>query len=360
MLDGIQRQELSAALLSAFPALADFDLMLRSRVNQRRERVSAVAAMPDVISAVVEAAEDEFWTPSLIAGACAARGGNPDLQAFIAGYPALDPAQAPAAPVNHYEVTFFVGGRVFLCRSDLRKHLQLFGRGTNSRVLVVNGERGSGKTYSKDFVGYLLQFDPAKQTERNRLAYVDLDQYVTDLESLALKIGRALTLDPATIPRQSKADKEQDSRWLPDLYAWLCGGVNTGDHDVWWLVLDGFRVQSLPPEALDLIDMLGNFADTETTRLRLILLNYPRPDSLPFSFREDIPKPVLKRADIEHFVEGVYRRSGKPADPALVTQAVDDILSQVEQQLAKPSAERHHELRVLSLALTNAAKQLLK
>ena len=48
MLEETQRLELIAALVSAYPQLADFDLMLRTRVNQMRERLSAVAAMPDV------------------------------------------------------------------------------------------------------------------------------------------------------------------------------------------------------------------------------------------------------------------------------------------------------------------------
>jgi hypothetical protein len=359
MLDALQRQELSAALFSAFPVLADLDLMLRTRVNQRRERISPVAAMPDVISAVIQAAEDEFWTPNLIAGALAARGGNPDLQQFIARYPALNPAATPAKPVDHYDATFFVGWRVFLCRAKIRNTLKKFGRGANSRVMVVNGPRGTGKTYSKDFIGYLLQFDPVIQTLENNLVYVDLDQYVTDLGSVALKIGRALNLDPNTLPPRNGFDKEQDSRWLSELYAWLCGGIKGGAHDLWWLVLDGFRVQNLPPEGLDLIDMLANFADTETTRLRLILLNYPRPDAVPFAFHEDIPTPVLQRADVEQFVRCLYDYSGDNASPAIVTQTVDEILKQVQEQLKKPPAEPHQELKFLSLALTRTAQRLL-
>ncbi len=357
MLEPIQKQELCAALFSAFPVLTDFDLMLRTRVNQRRERIAPNAATPVVIAAVVDTAEFEFWTPNLIAGAVDMNKGNPDLQAFIARYPNLNPANAQAQPVNHYDTTFFVARRVFLRRPDIRKLLSKLG-GMNTRVLRVNGDRGTGKSYSKDFIGYLLQFDPARQTEQNRLEYVDLDKNVSDLKSLALKIGGALDLSPQTLPPRSTSDPEQDSRWVQDLYSWLVKGVKGGTHDVWWLVLDGF-VQTLPSEALDLIDMLGNFADNETTRLRLILLNYPRSNSLPFSFSEYIEKPVLKREDVEQFVEGIYAKSGKKAPPDVVTQTVDGILQLVKQELAKPPAEPHDELRVLSLALTRTAQKLL-
>jgi len=358
VLEAVQKQELSEALFSAFPVLGDFDLMLRTRVNQQRERMSPVAAMPDVIDAVVNTADHEFWIPNLISGAWQVRNGNPQLQAFIAKYPALDPTARPAPPVNHYDTTFFVARRVFLRRSEIRDLLKQLG-GTNTRVLRVNGERGTGKTYSKDFVGYLLQFDPARRTERNRLEYVDLDKNGTDLQSVALRIGGALDLDPQTLPPRSSADKEQDSRWLPDLYAWLVQGIKGGAHDVWWLVLDGF-VQTLPSEALDLIDMLGNFADVETTRLRLILLNYPRTNSLPFSFYEEIAKPVLEEEHVRQFVESVYTKSGKDAASSLITTTVKDILQQVQQELAKPPNQPHDELKILSLALTRAAQKLLR
>ena len=361
MLDGTQREELCAALFSAFPTLPAFDFMLLSRVNQRRDRVSTAigVGLPIVILEVIKAAEDEFWTPNLIAGACAAAGANPDIRALLAKYPELDPGAAPAQPVNHYDAHFLVGRRVFLCRPGLRGNLKRIGQGNETRVLVVTGQRGSGKTYSKDFIGYLLQFDPAYQAQRNQLAYADLDQFVDGLETLARRIGTALQLDPATLPPRPKDDKEQDSRWVPDLFNWLVKGVNAGNTDVWWLVLDGFRVQTLPQAGLDLIDQLADYADNVTTRLRLVLLNYPRADALQFSLREDIPGATLDRPDIEKFIQTIYDQSGKPADAQRVSQAVDEILVQVGAQVAKDPAQPYLQLRLLSLALTRAARQLL-
>lgn len=358
MLDETQRLELIAALVSAYPQLADFDLMLRTRVNQMRERLSATAAMPDVITAVVKAAESEFWIRNLIAGAVAHHGNNPALADFIARNQALTPGAAAAAPVNHYAATFFVGFRVFLNRPALRANIQQVGRGKSSRVCVVTGPRGTGKTYSRSFVGYLLQFDPDLPSTRNHLVYLDLDQYALDLEGLALRIGGALGLKPDTLPKRPPSAKEQDSRWLPDLFDWLRNHVLAGPPDVWWLILDGFRVQTLPPEALDLIDLLADFSDEQTTQLRLILLNYPRHG--PFWSKEEIVTPVIKRADIEAFVQSVYQESGATADTARVTQAVDEILTQVQKKLAEPTSEPHQELQFLSLALTNTARQLLR
>jgi len=248
---------------------------------------------------------------------------------------------------------------VFLCRPGLRGNLKRIGQGNETRVLVVTGQRGSGKTYSKDFIGYLLQFDPAYQAQRNQLAYADLDQFVDGLETLARRIGTALQLDPATLPPRPKDDKEQDSRWVPDLFNWLVKGVNAGNTDVWWLVLDGFRVQTLPQAGLDLIDQLADYADNVTTRLRLVLLNYPRADALQFSLREDIPGATLDRPDIEKFIQTIYDQSGKPADAQRVSQAVDEILVQVGAQVAKDPAQPYLQLRLLSLALTRAARQLL-
>lgn len=368
MLTPLQRDELVAALIDAFPTLNKLDQMLTMKVRQHRPSITPDGPLDEVTLRVVTRAEREFWTRNLIAGARAASAapGNALLAAFLAAHPALDPGTAPPA-VDHYDARFLVGGRVFLCRPDFRRALREIGEGLSSRVLIVHGDRGTGKTYSKDFVGYLLQFDPVRRAERFKFAYVDFDQQEGTLEILARRIATALGMNPATIPTRPMSDKEQDSRWLPDLYQWLSDGITAGAYDVCWLMLDGFRV-SLPTEGLDLIQMLGEFADVGgTNRLRLVLLNYPRLDALPFSHVEAIAAPPITRADIETFLADVFSRTGQPAEAALVTAAADSIEQQVERQLEQQlrarvissPVEPHVRLHHLNVALSKTAQKLL-
>ncbi|HTV01057.1 MAG TPA: effector-associated domain EAD1-containing protein [Luteitalea sp.] len=361
----LQRDELVAALVDAFPTLTKLDQMLALKVRQHRPSITPDGPLDDVVLRIVLRAERDFWTRNLIAGARAATPGNPLLQEFLAAHPTLDPGTVTAA-VDHYSAKFLVGGRVFLCRPGFRSALREIGEGLSSRVLVVYGDRGTGKTYSKDFVGYLLQFDPVRRAERYKFAYVDVDQQDATLENLARRIATALGMDPTTIPSRPASDKEQDSRWLPDLYQWLSDGINAGAYEVWWLVLDGFRV-SLPNEALDLIQMLGEFADVGTDRLRLVLLNYPRVDALLYSHVEAITAPPITRSDIEAFLTEVFSRAGDPPDPAVVTAAADSIDQQVDRQVAQLLAthaisspvEPHVRLKHLNVALSRTAQKLL-
>ena len=361
-----QRSQLVDALVDAFPTLAKLDQMLTLKVRQHRPLITPDGPLDDVALSVVRSAERDFWTHKLIAGAKAAAPGNPLLRAFLADNPDRDPGTASPA-VDHYDARFLVGGRVFLCRPDFRGALRQIGEGLSSRVLIVHGDRGTGKTYSKDFVGYLLQFDPVRRAERHRFAYVDVDLQEGTLETLARRLATALGMDPATIPARPTSDKEQDSRWLPELHQWLADGITAGAYDVCWLVLDGFRV-SLPAEGLDLIQMLGEFADVGgTDRLRLVLLNYPRLDALPFSHVETIAAPPITRADIEAFLADVFTRAGQSPEAALVRAAADSIDRQVEQQIAQllstnsatAPVEPHVRMKHLNLALSKTAQKLL-
>ena len=171
---------------------------------------------------------------------------------------------------------------------------------------------------------------------------------------MALRIGRKLNLDPATMPAQRG---EQDSRWSGELFDWLVGAF--AQDEVWWLILDGFRVQTLPQEVLDMIDRLGDYADTMTSRLRLILLNYPRPEALPFGLLENIEADPIRPAHLADFVKAVYRQSGKPFDQASVDAAVTSIVTQVDQQIAKHPENQDARLAYLSRALTVAANNIL-
>ena len=332
MLSALQRQALGTAIVDACPTIERLDQMLLFRVHQHRARITPEAPLPEMAVRIVERAEREFWTTNLIAGLAAFTPNNVQVRAFLDAYPELDPRGAPPA-VNHYGAEFLVGGRLFLCRPDLRRVLREMGEGLSSRVLVVNGSPVTGKTFTRDFVSYVLEFDPARRSEGFRFAYLDLDQQESTLETVAKRLAFALGMDPETIPKRPTADREQDSRWLPDLHQWLCDGITRATYPGCWLLVDGFRV-SLPAAGLDLIQMLAEFADIGANgRLRLLLLSFPRADALPYSNVEVIGVPPLARPDTEAFLADVFTRAGQTADTALVRAALDSVDVLVEDEL---------------------------
>ncbi len=365
MLSPLQRQALCYALASVCPTFDALAQMLRFRTNQQLERITAKAGVDEMCVRIVEHAENEFWTANLIAGLVATGAANGEVVALLAAYPELDPRGAPPA-VNHYDAKLLVGGRLFLSRPDLRRALREMGEGISSRVLIVNGEPVTGKSFTHMFVSYVLEFDPSRRSEGFRSAYIDLDQKEWTLETLAKQIAFALKMDPETMPKRPASDPEQDSRWLPQLHQWLCDGITTATYPGCWLILDGFRV-SLPAAGLDLIQMLAEFADIGANgRLRLVLLNFPRADALPYSGVEVIGAPPLGRRETEAFLADVFAHAGQPHDAVLVQAALQSVETQVDQKLQALRAGNPDDpdlprkrLQLLNVALSRTAKRLL-
>jgi hypothetical protein len=360
MLTPFQRGDLGGALFAAFPDLPTFDAMLGT-INQHRQRMHAgqAAGLLEIIDRVIEFAEQEFWTPNLLTGADRGAHDNIELRKFFGDYPSLAPGVGQPPTVDHFSSQFLVGQRVFLCRQDLRTNLRNLGQGANSRVLVVTGPRGGGKTYSQNFIGYLLQVEPRYRASTTVMRYVPLDQFVDSLAALASRLGGALGLPAGQIPPRPDEGKEQDSRWMPEIFSWLTNAIQATPNTTWWLILDGF--QALPQSGLDLIDRLIDHTDFGTTNLRLILLNYPqaRITALPLQYQENIPSATLDSKDVEAFIRKVYALSGKTADDVLVTGTVKDIFDQVANEVAKDPEKPYRHLALLNLALTNSARRLL-
>ncbi len=362
MLSPLQREALCAALEDVCPTIEALDRMLKFRANQQRARITPAAPLPDMAARIVDHAEREFWTTNLIAALVAQAATNPSVVTLLENHPGLDPRGAPAA-VDHYTAEILVGGRLFLSRPALRRVLREIGEGLHSRVLVVNGDPVTGKSFTRTFVSYVLEFDPPRHSEGFRTVYLDLDQQGWTLETFAKQIAFSLLIDPETIPARPASDPEQDSRWLPRLVQWLCDGITNAAYPGCWLILDGFRV-SLPAEAYDLIHMLAEFADVGGNgRLRLLLLNYPRPDALLYKHEEVITSPPLTRPEMEAFLCNVFRRSGRPADPAVVQTALDSVVRQVEEQVTRRNVNGDDaprlRLQLLNVALGRTAQRLL-
>src|SRR4051794_8625659 len=78
-LNGPQRQQLHAALQSAYPDMDRLALMLSIRCDRRLADISAPGPLPIVVLHVIEAAQAEGWLGELIAGARESNPGNANL-----------------------------------------------------------------------------------------------------------------------------------------------------------------------------------------------------------------------------------------------------------------------------------------
>lgn len=357
----LPRQPLVAALLDAFDT-AGFDAMLSTQLNMSRQHIIAGTGgegLDDLVAKVVAYYDVRYGAINLIRGALAANPMAAKLNEFITTYPEWDPAKH-AAPGDPLATLIIRGYRVFLKRVEFREILRNFGVPPNSRVLAIDGDRFTGKTYSQYFLHYMFETHPAWAASKNQAGCIDLDSYSNPLspEELAYEIGKQLSLDPANKPPPSKG--EQDPRRIPDLIDWLRKQVKTGPFDVSWIVLDGFRTKVQPTATHDLIRALMNAVDGDSdwARARLLLINYKTfidSDIADFISAETISP--IDRPDVEEFFHAVYGLTKKNVQPEQVTQTVNDVWGQAEKEM-----ERRGEgpfLKYLNSGLSRAARKLL-
>ena len=355
----LPRKELVDALVAAFD-VNTFDAMLSDHLNIRRDRLIAgtgLVGFDDIVSKIVQIADERRWVIELVRAALTANPGNLDLRTFLARNAAYDPAKQPQSPQNCFLSAFMRARRVFLKRDAFRDRLQKIGTPTESRVLAIDGERFTGKTYSRDFLSFLQQNEPAWAGTRHQVHYIDMDKGVFEPEDLARVIGSRLGLAPATIP----PDKgEQAARRIPDLIDWMVVGFQHAPADCWWLVIDGFRVMVHPTATHDLIRALIDAVEHDVDNIRLILLNYKDfldIDTSTYILTEKID-PIDEQKDVPQFFRHVYTLSKKSFTDADIEQTVGNVLKQLEAEVAKRGKEER--MKLLSLGLTKAAGELLK
>jgi hypothetical protein len=352
------RKELVDALVNAFDP-ATFDRMLSDHLSIRRERLVTGDGLgfDQIVSKIVQLADERGWVIGLIRAAITANPNNPALRTFLAANGAYDPAKHLADPQCCFLSVFMRSKRVFLRREEFRDKLQRIGRPLEPRVLAISGERFTGKTYSRDFLVYLQENEPAWAGAEHKIHYIDMDAGALEPEDLARVIGRRLGLDPLQMP----GDKgEQAARRIPNLVDWLVMGFQNSQANFLWLILDGFRVMVHPGATHDLIRGLIDAVEHDVDKVRLILLNYHKyldVDVLGYILTENI-EPIDVRKDVPQFFRHVYTLSKRSFNDADVDQTVDNILKQVEVEVAKRGQEER--MKLLSLGLTRAATELLK
>ena len=353
----LSRKELVDALSDAFDAIT-FDRMLSDYLNIRREILvgaTGLAGFDVIVSMVVEIADERRWVIDLIRAALAARPGSQKLNQFIAKYPAYDPAHQ-TAPQTYFLSVFMRSRRVFCKRDQFRQKLQRIGAPNESRVLAIDGDRKTGKTYSQDFLNYLLENEPG-WAGKQQIIYIDMDDCVFEPEDLVRIIGQRVGLDPATMP----PDKgEQAPRRIPALMEWIIPGLKNSATDIWWLILDGFRVKVHPAATHDLIRAIVDATERDQKKVRMILLNYKEYldlDIVTFILTEEI-EPIDEDKDLPDFFRHVYTLSKRPFSNDDIDQTIKKVRQQVNDEVLKRGSD--WRMKLLSIGLTKAANELLK
>jgi len=313
------------------------DLFGKTRDMGIARLVRAVVQLLDQQSHERDGVEEEAREPTAHARLAAGEGDTAHDRAEPLDARLSREAASHTAPPARYQDETGERHLVVLDRAALTQALgQLADRASQTKILVVNGPRGSGKSFTFQII---VRF--AEQVQTIRLAYVDLaHDPVPGPVDLARELALRMGLSPDPVP----PEHAQAARYVRELAIWLVGRAQASDRD-WWWTLDGLSSPALPAETRDLVRALA--AEVRyASSVRLVLLDFNEPlsaDVWPFVFREELP-PIGER-EVRDFIHDLAVRQGIAITPpmldGLVSEAlgylpvVTDRLGEVSARLSK-------------------------
>ena len=343
-----ERQALIAALQQTFDG-ARFTTMLLT-MDKRLENLVPPGNHLQNVEGVVWIADQEGWAWSLVDAAHAAAPLSNFLNAFIKAYPEYDPAKGVAQIADYLMAHTLRGGRCFIDRTDLRGKLGLL-RTAESRVLIVTGDRRTGKTYTRELVNFVCD-----KTASYKAINADLDRSPFDALALAEHLGAQLGLDRQTIPKQ---DQEQKTRFTLRLCDWLLSPIVGSANTTYWFIFDGFREQPLLPDTRDLLSELALRAEMYLKQVRIVLLNYSEDlpiDIVDYVLREEVK--MIGRQELCEFFNQVNSDAGKKLSETDLKMKVDVIIKSVDDATTGNGNGGADRLHKLNLAVSETVKLL--
>jgi hypothetical protein len=342
---------LDEALRDAFD-LDTLRRMLWYRLGFKLEEiVSSESNLRTAVEKVIQTARQRGSIWKLVRAALEENPSNELLREFVATYPQYDKTTSWIPPHDPYEAYLLRAQRFFINRVDFRVALRDLSKSDGERVLVINGERGSGKTYSREMINYLTEV-----LDDHKALYVDLDMFEYRPDDLAATIGRQMGRDVTTMPKQYD---EQVSRWTHNLCDWIFEDFIKNERFTWWFVFDGFRQRLLQPETRDLIGELATRAEGPVRQCRLVLLNYT--EMLPADIDCFIKRETIRsigREDLIPFFNHLFSVKGRALTAAETEYIVDEVIAQVDEKIAAIPNGSQERLRLLSRAVSNTMRRL--
>lgn len=288
-------------------------LTLAARLRKMQALLERIVAFSDV------AVADQF-KPFLKQASLACL----DVPAGHGVWPGSPPVEHEGQPsVDPYGVAM-VGAIPLIDRTELRRFLRQMHQPDGSRVLVVSGSDGCGKSHTWFAISHLaerLGAFSARSVDLSQRAGgpAELDE-VMDLVASRLFAGA-----PAPVGDRMAQDDTRINRFV----GWLTSATDSFTRPV-WLVFDGFVPECASPSALKLVTAIARAVDRqELPKLRVTVLGFAGragPDVLSYALRDTPAHP--KTDDLRRFFRTFAERQQTIIDDdgidVLMAQLVDD------------------------------------
>lgn len=323
-----------AAFNDAFTTRDDLNSVVYSAMSQTLDQLALGDNLPAIIEKLIWKASDEDWLDELIA---AAREKRPNHQALARLHEQPRVISALESS-DHFEATYLLG-QPLVNRRHLRDVLKQLDAGDEPRVLVIDGDPVSGKTYSSRFINYL-----AGKRKTFKVAKVDLER---------LARGEGGPVRPATVARSivsqwgldgmPEPGQEQDSTWVDLFCDWLTGVLGSSPTNC-WIVIDGFGKALVAQGTHDLVEQLGLRSYENLPALRLVLVSYKKLQDLRALVGPNVEYEWIARIGRDELTTGLVQffglvylerqdRRGLPDDQAqlqpLMIESANRVLDKV-------------------------------
>lgn len=295
-----------------FPVDGHFRVFVNAtRANSWNKIVPANTAPYFAIGLVVEVAEAEGWLRDLVRRLCDANPNRPEFVRVLDEINRIVPFSSAASP---FDEVLLHSGRPFVNRRSLRNHLLNLTDPTGSSILLIDGKRQTGKTFSYYLINHIA---PCRGYAVSRFLLGRLPRPDELASEILGRIGIEKALPPIGL--------ESAERWAEKLADIVARAIEERATPR-ILVFDDFSDTPLPAGTLSLILRLTTYSDEELRHLlRIVLMRFPSeltPEMDEVALRETV-EPFSSR-DMTVAVSQVANANGWAVSDQAISEKVDE------------------------------------
>jgi hypothetical protein len=256
------------AFQDAFDDLDTFSrLVYIASDGKSLDMIAGNGPLENLIPAVIRKADGAGWLKRLLDEALELQGERQRLRALRSDLETMMLIE-PDSPFDAMRIF----GEAMFDRADLRAKLRGLQSDAVPPVLVVYGERYSGKTWSTRLISYI-----ANKNKELNLVIIDLEPFAGKPVDAAL-MGQ-LIAEEGLFAGPPAPNEEQDAQWSRQYFTWLARNARQAG-GTWWIVIDHLEKVALSQSAKDFLCGLGREIPTRVPMVRLVILSYHEPGEL--------------------------------------------------------------------------------
>jgi Effector-associated domain 1 len=318
-------------------------------------------SLENLIPAVIRKADGGGWLKRLLDEALEMQGDRQRLRALRSDLETMMLIE-PDSPFDAMRIF----GDAMFDRADLRAKLRGLQSDAVTPVLVVYGERYSGKTWSTRLISYI-----AHRNKELNLVLVDLEPKAGEPVDAALmgqliaeEVTGQLNAEERAFKGPPPPNEEQDAQWSRQYFTWLARNARQAG-GTWWIVIDHLEKVVLSQSAKDFLCGLGREIPTRVPMVRLVILSYHAPDELESGVGrvETEYVPILTLAQLRQdlarfFAIELLSRQRASGDTLNMAALQAKVASSTEAVLGKLTGDDPRRMVTMTEALRQELKRI--